>query len=161
MISEICPNWANLRAGTQHPALENRSDREQARETEGRGKHLQTQGGCHEKVELCESNELRGCTRAALTSNSLLPTCLNSSFPLRLSLPRCKSMSSSMDWNFENYFWLQMMTQWRLRVAQGPCLEQCGQWKMALCERCERRRRGIYKGLSKRLIYEHPDQWVN
>ena len=62
-ISEQAPGTLLWRTG--------QTESKRERRTEGRGKHLQTQGGCHEKVELCESNELRGCTRAALTSTQL------------------------------------------------------------------------------------------
>lgn len=101
MISETPLIGQISEHGPQHPSLDNGSDEEQGRETEGRKpKTLQTQGGCHEKVERCESNKLRGCTRAALTSNSLLSTCLNSTLhTLQLWPFCCKSMSSGIGKN--------------------------------------------------------------
>ena len=145
MISEIPLIGQISEQGPQHPSLDNGSDEEQGRETEGRKpKTLQTQGGCHEKVELCESNELRGCTRAALTSNSLLPTCLNSTFHALQFWPFCcKCMSSGIDKNTHG-------SRWRHNWDPGALVwSSVANEQMALGEGWDRRGRVLYEGLSE------------
>lgn len=141
-ISEQAPGTLLLRTGQT----------ESKRETEGRGKHLQTQGGCHEKVELFESNEVfEGLYKSSI---NLHPTPCS-----LLNLIPLSPLSSFCCHIFSKNIWPQMLTQLRLRVDLVCSSVASG--RMALGEGCERWRRLLYEGLSRGLIYEHPDQWVN
>lgn len=163
MISEISPNWAG--EGTQHPTLENRSDREQERERRKEGANIYRHKGGPMKRLSYVSLMNWGVVQEQHWPPT--PCSLLALIPLSLSGFHYPSVNL---WVTQ---WIEILkTTFGFRWWHNRCLwwlrdlvwNIVANERMALCERCEgceRRRRGIYKGLSKGLIYEHPDQWVN